>query len=454
MKRVYEIVFITALFFAICFIYKGQQRITLNNGQGWDGAYYFKITEQIQQGTNPIVGELPFIKRIGTHFLVGTYSRITGIDILDSALFINLIGTFITVLLLMFWLRLYIDVFWIRGSLLLLFMMAWFVPLRFLFFYPLSTDAWGSAWFVGGLLLLHFIRESYNDNKNIFWYVLAFSVIVSVGSLFRESNSVLAIALFFIVNPLKYLNISSKTITLSHGVKTLKQIWNLYFVKQSLIFFLPLLFIGLINIIVSNFIAINQSDYSYFKTVFSWFYTKSLPEYLLGICIAYGPLLLLVPFFHKQFVSLFFEKQELLFLLIIGLIFGFIGGSDTERITFMSSFPIIFVLIGLSVKSIFYSNQRWWLYALFLLQTIAYRFFWTIPDFPSEIRHIPIPFLSLMSNHFQNLLLYSHHGHFLLNTILLIEYLLLFLVTFYVLHNKVVMKSFKILEKYKLSNKS
>ncbi len=454
MKRAYEIVFITALFIVICFIYKGQQRVTLNNGQGWDGSYYYKITEQIQQGENPIVGDLPYIKRIGTHFLVGTYSKITGIDLLDSALLINLIGTFITVILLMFWLRIFIDVFWIRGILLLLFMMAWFVPLRFLFFYPMTTDAWGSVWFVGGLLLLHFIRKSYNNSKNIFWYVLAFSVVVSVGSLFRESNSVLALALFFIFNPLKYLNISSKTITLSHGVKFIKQIWNLYFVKQSLIFFIPIIFIGLINIIVSNFTVINISGHFYIATAFFWFCKKSLPQYLLGIFIAYGPLILLVPFFYKQFKSIFLEKQELLILLIIALIFGFIGGSDTERISFMSSFPIIFVLIGLSIKYIFYSTQRWWLYALFILQTIAYRFYWSLPDYPSEIKHVPIPFISLMSNHFQNLYLYSQHGNYLLNTILLIEYLLLFMVTFYVLHNKVVFKSFKLFKKHKLLNKN
>jgi hypothetical protein len=447
MKRIYEIVYTTALFFIICFIYQGQQRITLNDGKGWDGAYYYKITKQIENGKNPIEGDLPFIKRIGTHYLVGTYSKITETNLLDSAFLINLSGTFITVILLMFWLRIFIDVFWIRALLLFLFMMAWFVPLRYLFFYPMITDAWGCVWFLAGILLLHSIRKSYNNKNQIFWQVCAFSVVVSLGCLFRESNTVLAIALFFIYNPLKYLNISSKTFTISHGIKFLKQMWNLYFVKQSLIFFIPIIFIVLVNKVVSNFTVINMGEYSYIKTVFSWFYTKSLPQYLLAIFIAYGPLILLVPFFYKQFKSIFLEKQELLILLIVALIFGFIGGSDTERILFMSSFPIIFVLIGLSIKNIFYSTQRWWFYVLFILQTIAYRFYWYLPDYPSEIEHSPIPFFGFMSSHFQNLYLYSHHGNYILNTILLMEYLLLFIVTLYIIHNKVVFKSFNIFKK-------
>ena len=58
MKRIYEVIIIVILFAAICFIFKGQQRITLNDGQGFDGVFYYEITEQIGQGATPIVGNL------------------------------------------------------------------------------------------------------------------------------------------------------------------------------------------------------------------------------------------------------------------------------------------------------------------------------------------------------------------------------------------------------------
>lgn len=426
MKLRYEVILITLLFLVICFIYKGQQRVTLNEGQGWDGAHYYPIAEQIKNNATHIKGELPYINRLGTLLLVGTYSRMMEIDLLNSALIINLTGIFIATVLLLIWLRIFIDVFWIRTLLLLLFMLNWQVPLRWSYYAPMSTDAWGAAFLVGGLLLLHHIRKAHTHNRSIWGYVLIFSVVVAIGNLFRESNAVLAVAILFILNPIQGLNIDRSK-------------WKeIYFVKRSLFMFLPIISVVICNSIVSNFQVIDpQNGYSYIRAVITWFYEKSLPEYVLGICIAYGPLILLVPFYFREFKVFFFERQELFILLLISLIFGFIGGSDTERITFMSSFPIFFILIGMAIKNIFNSSQRWWLYILLILQTIAFRLYWALPDYPSDVTNIPVPFFTLIGDHFQYLFLYSHHGHLIINTILFVEYFVLFLATFYILHNKV-----------------
>lgn len=438
MKLRYEVLICTILFLAICFIYKGQQRVTLNKGQGWDGAHYYPIAEQIQEGATIIEGELPYINRLGTLFLVGTYSRVMGIDLLDSALIINLTGIFVATILLLIWLRIFIDIFWIRALLLLLFMMNWQVPLRWSFYCSMSTDAWGAAFFVGGLLLLHLIRKAYNDNTSIVGYVVAFSLVVAVGNLFRESNVALAFAIFFILNPLKGLNINRSTLTVAHGVGIIRKMREMYLVKQTSILFLPIVSVIAINSIVSHYKIIDpQNGYSYIRAVFTWFYEKSLPEYVLGICIAYGPLILLLPFYFKEFKAFFRERQELFLLLIISLIFGFIGGSDTERITFMSSFPILFVLIGMAIKYIYDSSQKWWLYVLLILQTIALRFYWALPDYPSDASNTPVPFFTLFGEHFPYLFLYSHHGHLIINSLLFLEYFILFITTFYILYNKI-----------------
>lgn len=454
MKLIYEIIITSVLFLCICFIYKGQERTLEKNGHGNDGDRYYKMAEQIQNNAYPIASELPFIKRIGTPFLIGTYSKITGISLLDSALLINLIGAFITLILLMFWLRIFIDVGWIRVLLLFLFMMFWRGPLRAPFFYPMITDAWGSVWFVGGLLLLHKIRQLFENKKDIFWLVLAFSFVVAIGNLFRESNAVLAIALFFLFNPLKGLNISLETLTISHSIKIIKQIYNVYFKRQSLLLCLPIIIIILINLIVSKFLIINHTnDYSYFKTISLFFYKKSIPQFVLGIFLAYGPLITLLPFYYRHFKTLFIKRQELLFIFIITLFLSFIGGSDTERLLFMSSFPIFFILIGGSINNIFNSSQRWWLSILFVIQTITYRFYWFIPA-SNETEKVPIPFFTLIGNQFESVNLHAYHGSYLLNSILFIEYLLLFAITFYVLKNKISFKSLKLISRHKFKYKN
>lgn len=440
MKRLYEVLFISTLFLIICFVYKGQPRISLNDGQGWDGAYYFKISEQILKGANPVVGELPFINRPGTPFLVAHYSRISGTNLLDSALVVNLAGIYLTVILLLFWLRIFINKFWLRGLLCFLFMMAWHVPLRMSFYDPMATDAWGAVWFMAGILLLSAIRKRYNLNKNKAFagYILVFSFVVAVGSLFRESNAVLSLALFFVLNPLRgFKNLSVKSMTFSNLRNSFRKIWKLYYSRQTVFLFIPLIFVVLANRILSDFILVEERDYSYLKYAFRWFYTKSLPEYLLGIFNACGPLILLLPFFLKEIKVLLWERQELFLLIIIAFLFGFVGGSDTERIFFMSGFPVILIWMGFSIKCIFESAQRWWFFVLLALHTLAFRFYWTLPDFPSDIRHIPVPFFSLLGNHFQYLFLYSHHGQHILNSILFTEYIVLFIITWFIIQKRI-----------------
>ncbi len=437
-----EMLIVTILFVLICLIYKGQQRVSYNEGKGWDGVYYYEMSQQFQQGTFPVAGRLPFIKRIGVPFLVGYFSRITGITILDSALIINLIGFYIIVILSLLWMRIFIGDRWIRLLLLFLLMMAWYVHLRECFFNPQGTDNWGTVWFLAGLLALNRMRENYYRCNNFkIVDVLFFSIIVGVGIFFRETNSILALAPFFLLNPLSDLKISFITISSKNLAHLINRTWRLYFTKKILILALPILMILIANAIVSGLILVSdQFKYSYLTAACKTFYNKSLPEYMLGIFNAYGPIIVLLPFFWKHFKPILIERQELLFLLIVSFFMGYVGAGGTERITFMSGFPIMFLLIAVSIRGIFYSGQRWWLFVLLFLQTIAHRYYWGVPDFPNEISNTPIPFFTLPGTKFQFLYLYSGYGSFMVNTVLFLEYIVLCVISIYVLFNKVEFK--------------
>ncbi len=444
MKKIYEIIIISIIFFIICFIYKSQQRITLNGGKGWDGIYYYSITEQIRDGVKPVVGEMPFIRRLGTPFLIARYSIITGTDILDAALVINLTGMFITVLMLFFWLKKFLEESWICGLLCFLFMMAWYAPVRYSFFVPLNSDSWGAVWFITAMFILQAIRKSYmhKQNRVFLVYVLAYSIVIATGNLFRESNAVLCILPFFIYNPLNELTWSFKNSMHSDLTRFFKRIFEKYFVWQTLVFFIPVIFILLSNMFINRQIVVSQLNvYSYVENVLTCVYTKTMPEYLLGIFIVLGPLVLLVPFYASQYKSLFNEQQELLILLFIALLFGYIGGTDTERILMMSGFPVLLIVIGKSIRGIYYSSQKWWLYVLCILQMIAFRFFWSLPDHTVKSGHTPIPFFGLMSSHVKYFYLYSHFSNYIINTLMLAEYLILFVVTWYVIRNRIELKA-------------
>ncbi|MEO6960834.1 MAG: hypothetical protein ABIY90_02650 [Puia sp.] len=441
MKRIYEVLLISAGFLIICFVYRGQHRATIN--PGWDASYYYSITEQIQKGTTPVAGELPFIKRIATPYLIARMSNMTGMSLLDSALGINLLGTFVTTLLLLCWLGIFFKESWIRILLCFLFMMAWHVPLRFSFYNPMTTDAWGAAWMMAGLLILQLVRKFYANRRTRAWiaYLLVYSLIIGVAALFRESNAILSVLPFFVVYPLGELNIVSATPPLTRGINILSKTVRTFFNWKTALLLIPVLFVLGAAMFIKKFIVVTDPEnYSYIWTAISWLYLKTLPEFVLGILIAYGPLILLVPFFYGKYKSLLRERQELWVLLIVSLLLGLIGGSDTERILFMTGFPVVLILIGISIRQVFYSTQRWWFYLLLVLQSISFRFFWSLPDYPGVNPHAPIPFFGIAGSHFKYLNLYSRFSNYYLNCILLLQFLLLFLATWYVLRNKTVLR--------------
>jgi len=297
------------------------------------------------------------------------------------------------------------------------------------------------------LLLLDAVRSSYFHQRNLAFmgYVLGYSFVIAIGVLFRESNVFLCVLPFFILNPFRNIQITSNSLTILHAVRFLKKTCAQYISWQAIWFFIPGLFVLLANVLITkNTIVTGINNYSYSQIVLSLFFTKSLPEYILGILIAFGPLILLLPFFYNQFKSVFLEKQELAVLLTVALIFGFIGGTDTERILCMSGFPVILLLVGISIKALYNTSQRWWLLVLFIIQTVAYRFFWMLPDHTIKSGHTPVPFFGLMSSHVKYLYLYSHFSNYIIDAILLIEYFILFIITGYIIHNKIKLKRIRL----------
>lgn len=438
MKKHFEILLTLLLFCLVIFTYKGQEKHNINGGKGYDGNYYYSMIEQFKTQEFPIVERLPFAKRVGTMYLIGTYSRVTGYNIFDSALHVNLFACLVMAILLCVWLRQFIERFWIRLVLMTFFLVVWHGPISSLFFGAISTDAWGGLSFMAGLLSLNHISQQYRKSKKITSSIILFSIIISVGCFFRESNATLALAIFFIKKPLKENGINLKNLKNIKFTILVQNVIKTYFNKSTIIFFLPFVMVTLTSFSVSLMIEpITNYYYSYPKALVRWFYNKSFIELLTAFFIAYGPLLTLIPFYFKQSLSLLKNREDLLFIFATALFFGYLGGGDTERIFFMSSFPIIFIFLANAIEKAYYSKDRWWLFIIFALQTLALRVYWHKPAFPSDTDNLPIPFITLLGDQFQYLYLFSNHGNMYLNTTLFLEYCMIIALNYFIIKKQV-----------------
>lgn len=434
MKITYEFLIYVFLFSIVCLLYQKQPLISYNEGKGWDGVAYYNITEQICESKTTIEGNLPFIKRFGTFFFVAKLSQTLHLNLFDSALLINLLGSLFVVLLLAIWLRIFFDSFFIRTILVILYLFMWSAPTRFSFFYPFTSDVWGAVWLLIVLLILEKIRTAIRNEKSVIFLLTLFSVVVAISSFFRESNLILSIFPIFVKFPL------FEKSNIDKFDKLRRWIYNL-FKKQNILFLMPIIFAFLIHFLISFLLLKdeNENGYSYLGAFMRWFYTKNIFEFLLGILNAFGPLILLLPFFIKSINRVCFHRNEIALLTIIALFYGFFGGSDTERIVFMFGFPAIFIMIGIAVQKMYHSPQRWWLFMLFILETIAMRVYWFIPDYPPTKEGMQIPFFTFWGNNFPYLFLFSHHGNIALNCILLFEYIVLFFFTLLIIRSKKIM---------------
>lgn len=442
MKIRVEFIIVNLLIVFTAILYNNQERIKINDGKGWDGSSYYAITEKIMDDVEPLSGEYPFIYRVGFPCLVACVTNYTNLNILDSAYYINLTGVIILTNLLYAWLLYFIKNYKIRLVIILMFLFTWHAPLRIIKFYPMLTDIWGSVWLLLCFHLIYKIKHYSTNKRRLYAFVIIFSIIVAIGTLFRESNLAIALGLLFIFNPLSYnksvfdspksmLNYIQKMI---HKYKTLMPVF----------FIFPFIFALIIKYIVTkNFITEHTIGYAYFDSLIRWIYTRSLPEFLTATCISYGVFGLLIPYFIWKHRSILWERQEIAFLLFVFTVLGYVGGTDTERILYMSTFPIVFVFIGLGIEKMYNSEQRWWLWILLLINTLPARVFWYIPNTPSVTNNTPYPIFTLLGTDFQYLYLYSHHGNWLLNLLLLIEFLILAFLSIFIIHYKVSLKDIK-----------
>src|SRR5215471_15199780 len=101
----FELAIVLAMFVLVNIVSAfSQVQIGVNDGKGWDGAWYVTVAQEISSG-KPLVAEAPFVYRVGTPFLAALVDKdnlILGFKV------VNLAANVTLTVLLMLWLRLFV----------------------------------------------------------------------------------------------------------------------------------------------------------------------------------------------------------------------------------------------------------------------------------------------------------------------------------------------------------
>jgi hypothetical protein len=383
-----------------------QLHITYNNGQSFDGVFYYRVAYQFSKGMKAS-SEAPFVYRIGTPFLVAVFFK-------DNLLYgfkvINIIANVLAVILFVFWLRLFLNDWRIRTLLVVLFITQWHGPVRFTYYDPTYTDPWLFVFLLIGLIAIQKIKS-----RPGLLAVGILGLISFIGVIFREVVLIIPIALAFSMNPIPLGQEMLFSSSISRAAKFIKRIYYP--------FLFPFL-LGIAGFLVTRLVASQYNDYSFTKTALDWVYDKQLPTYIHAYFITYGPLLILAVYSWRSLFRFLRENQYMLVFLVGFMVLAWIGGSDTERFLYWAM-PVVYLLIGIAIQENTALLKSPWL-ILFLVGTTicAQRLFWIVPDYPNTFI-TPVPILSILSNKFQYLDLWSWFAARTVQEISLAEYVFL-----------------------------
>jgi hypothetical protein len=281
-----------------------QPQIAVNNGQGWDGAFYYQMAEQAAGG-KPIATEAPFVYRVLVPLAAAT---LFANDLMLGFKVVNATAILATIVLLVLWLRLHIDSWLLRVVLVALFMTQWTGPLRTFFWYPVLVDYWLLPGVLAGLLIIDRLRRG---GRQVVWVPLLCLVSMLAVSV-RESGLLIPLAGVFTYNP-----IGGRLTDLPARFR------DLLAIPRALA--LPVLasvaVFGLVRLAVMS-----SSSYGFAREAVRWLLRKSPNNYAQAWLIAYGPILVLPIFYWRacwQFLR--HHQAEAVFLGALTVI-SWIGG--------------------------------------------------------------------------------------------------------------------------------
>lgn len=416
-----------------------QKQNTHNGGTAWETPY-FRVAQQFILHER-IEAEAPYVFRLGTPWLVSlVYTKdswrpvraasvaalavttatqgpfiyhagapplasfVSPPDLFRAFRIVNITGCAVACVLLVFWLRSYVQDWRVRVILVTLFLIQWDAPLRLLYHTPVHVDAWLFVFVLAGLLIL----RSYVARPSV-GKLAAFTTVSVVGAYFRDATLFVPLAA-----------IAARSLFIKDAARHWHWQWPAW---QNCVPFACAFLAFLSTRLIGHQIDTDHYQYSFLGQIYRFLYEKPVLSYIHSWFLAFGPVLFILLYDWRKAREFLRQEQWLALFLVAGMGFGFVGGTDTERLQYWSM-PCVYVLLGRAMeshRSLLASGPL--LAFLAIGQILSTRILWTTPDYPTNFTHT-FPLLQQFGNNVQMLDLFSYHGYRPKETLSLVEYLI------------------------------
>jgi hypothetical protein len=340
---------------AVSFLF--QPQIAVNNGQGWDGRFYYRMAEEFVTG-QPIVTEGPFVYRLFAPFAAAVLSPS---DLMLGFEVVNAVAIVLTIVLMVAWFRLHLTSWTVRIVLMALFLTQWTGPVRAYFWYPVLSDYWLVPVLLAGLLVTDRLRRG--GRLPVWLPILTFLTVVGVTM--RESALLIAVAALFTYNPItgRLSDLADR----AHDLLRIPRVLALPGLLGAATF-------GVIHLLVTS-----TTSYAFARAAAGWLLRKWPNTYLQAWLIAFGPILVVPIFYWRACLRFLWDHQDVAAFLLALAGLSYIGGGDTERFLSWGA-PAIYLMIGIGLEEL----RREQVHPLFLVvlivtQAISARLLWVLP---------------------------------------------------------------------------
>lgn len=314
----------------------------------WDSDEYYRMAEQFAAG-QPLSASAPYVYRVLTPWVV---ARCCADDIQQGFLLTNLAAGSALAVLLVFWLRRFVESPGIRLLMVAAYALQWHAPVRFTFYYPGYVDPLFQLFLLAALLVGdHFV------SKPTFGVGVLYILLTALGSLARET---------MLVAPLV-------------GLVAAIVVWRRHGVTPAL-WFLGAMAAGLFSYLAVHFGTTARGSFSFVEALLTALATKPIEALPLSWFIAFGPMIAIVAYDWRATREFLRERPDLATVLAACLVLGYIGGTDTERFVFWAM-PVMYLLVARSIE-----RHRALLVApglalvVIVGQLLSERVLWPVPD--------------------------------------------------------------------------
>ncbi len=314
----------------------------------WDADEYYKLTEQLAAHTT-VTAEAPYAFRVLTPWIV---ARCCASDITGGFLAVNVIAGVLTALLLVIWLRRFVDDWRIRVAVVAAYAFEWHAPVRYVYYNPVYTD----PLFIAALLLgMIFVDRAARSSR---WIdISALTLITLLGTLAREVMLLVPVCALF--HP-----------ALGRGRE--RAIASLRLLGPLAAAFVALVF--------ARYGTATRGDYSFASAALYHLTHKPVFSALLAWFLTFGTAIVVIVFDWRDAGRFLARNAHLGVFLAACAVLAYFGGHDTERYLIWSM-PVVYGLLARAIwRNRAVLDSAWLIATLGWAQAISARVFWAIPN--------------------------------------------------------------------------